>query len=82
MVLVYVHETGQLFTVRKKSKIRKQTNQVPHLTQDTILENDKNTLSRKRHTQDSLEASNFSAGDHNAARNRQNSVTKVNTRHK
>ena len=44
-------------------------NQVPHLTQDTIWENDKNT--RKHHIQESQVVSPFPAVDHKAARNRQ-----------
>ena len=37
---------------------------------------DKNT--RKRHTQESQEVSPFSAGDHKAARNRLDSIIKIN----
>ena len=44
-------------------------NRVPHLTQDTTWESDKNT--RKHHIQESQEASPFQAGDHEAAMNRQ-----------
>ena len=66
--------------VRTKAKIRNRCNQVPHLTQDTICESDKNT--RKQNTQDSQGASPFPVGDHNAAKNRQDSMTKVNTKHK
>ena len=36
--------------VRKTAKIRKRYNQVPHLTQDTTLESDKNTI--KHHKQE------------------------------
>ena len=42
-------------------------NQVPHLTQDTICESDKNT--RKHHMLESQVASPVPAGDHNASRN-------------
>ena len=63
---------------RKKVKIRNRHNQVPHLTQDTTWESDKNT--RKHHTQESQEASPFPAGDHKAAMNRQDSTT--DTKHK
>ena len=51
--------------VRKKTKIRNRYNQVPHLTQDTVRESDKNT--RKHHIQESQEVSPFPAGDHKAA---------------
>ena len=67
------------FKVRKKAKIRNRYNQVPHLTQDSTWESDKNT--RKHHTQKSLDVSPFPAGDHKAARNRQDSMTKANTKH-
>ena len=50
-------------------------NQVPHLTRDTIWEGDKNT--RKHHTNESQEVSPFPAGDHKAARNRQDNLTKT-----
>ena len=58
----------------KKAKIRNRYNQVPHLTRDTIWESDKNT--RKYHTKESQEVSLFPAGDHKAARNRQDSIIK------
>ena len=45
---------------------------VPHQTQDTTWESEKNT--RKHHTQDSQEVSPFPAGDHKAAMNRQESM--------
>ena len=66
--------------VRKKAKIRNRYdqvknryNQVPHLTQEITWESDKNT--RKHHTQESQEVSPFSAGNHKAAMNRQDSTT-------
>ena len=34
----------EIFKVRKTTKIRKQYNQVPHLTQDTTWESNKNTI--------------------------------------
>ena len=61
---------------RKKAKIRYRYNRVPHLTQGTTWECDKNT--RKHHTHESQEASPFPAGDHNAAKNRQESMTDTN----
>ena len=64
--------------VRKKAKIRNEYNQVPHLTQDTTWESDKNT--RKHLIQESQEVSPFPAGDHKAATNRQDSMT--DTKHK
>ena len=64
--------------VSKKAKIRNRYNQVPHLTQETSDESDKNT--RKHHIQESQEASPFPAGDHNAAMNRQETMT--NMKHK
>ena len=45
----------KIIRVRKQAKIRNQCNQVPHLTQDTIWETDKNT--RKHHIQESQEIS-------------------------
>ena len=65
---------------RKKARIRNRYNQVLHMTQDTIWESDKNT--RKHHRQESQEVSPFPAGDHKAARNRQDSKTRQTTKHK
>ena len=53
--------------VSKGAKIRNQYNQVPHLTQDT---NGKVTNSQLDTTNESQEASPFSAGDHKAQINR------------
>ena len=58
---------------KKKAKIRNRYNQIPHLTQDTTRESDKNT--RKHHNQESQEVSSFPAGDHKAAMNRQDGMT-------
>ena len=66
--------------VMKNAKIRNRYNQVPHHTRDTIWESDKNT--RKHHTQESQEFSPFLAGDHKAARNRQDSIMQTNWKHK
>ena len=66
------------FKVSKKAKIRVRYNQVPHLTQDTTWESDKNT--RKHHKQESQEVSPFSAGDHKAAMKKQESMK--NRKHK
>ena len=57
----------------EKAKIRARYNQVPHLTQDTTWESDKNT--RKHHIQESQDISPFQAGDHKAAMNRQDCMT-------
>ena len=58
--------------VKMKAKIRNRYNQLPHLTRDTIWESDRNT--RKHHSQESQDVSPFPAGDHKAARNRQDSI--------
>ena len=60
--------------VRKKANIRNRYIQVLQVTRDTIWESDKNT--RKHHTQENRGISPFQAGDHKAARNRQDSITK------
>ena len=64
--------------VGKETKIRNQYNQVPHLTQDTTWESDKNKI--KHHTQESQAVSPIPAGDHKAAMNRQENMT--NTKNK
>ena len=63
--------------VRKTAKIRKRYNQVPHLTQDSTWESNKNTI---KITNKSQEVSPFPAGDHRAAMNRRESMR--NKRHK
>ena len=68
-----------LYKVRKKAKIRNRYNQIPHLTQSTILESDKNT--RKHRIQESQEFSSFPAGDHKAAMNISDSMAQ-NTNYK
>ena len=62
-----------MIKVRKKAKIRNRCNQVPHHSQDTTWESDKNT--RKHHIQESQEVRSSPAGDHKAAMNRQDSMT-------
>ena len=57
--------------VRKTVKIRKRYNQVPHLTQVTTLESNKNTINI---TYKSKEVSPFPPGDHEAAMNRRESM--------
>ena len=69
----YILHTKDIVKVRKKAKIRNQYNQLPHLTQDTTWENDKNT--RKHHTKESQGVSPFPTGDHKAAMNRLDSLT-------
>ena len=59
-----------------KTQVRNLYNQLPHLTKDTVWENDKNT--RKHHIQESQEVNPFPAGDHKAARNRQDRMAKTN----
>ena len=66
-----------IFKVRKEAKIRKRYNQVPHSTQDTTWESNKNTINI---TNNSQEVSPFRAGDHKAAMNRRKSMR--NTRRK
>ena len=58
--------------VRKKATIRNQYNQVPQPTKDTTWESDKNT--KKHYTQNNKDHNPFPAGNHKAARNRQNSM--------
>ena len=53
--------------VRKRTKIRNQYNQAPHLIQDT---NGKVTTSQLDITNESQEVSPFPAGDHKASINR------------
>ena len=65
------------FKVRKEEKIRKQYNQVPHLTNDTTWESNNNTINITNKRQ---EVSAFLAGYHKAATNRRKSMR--NTRHK
>ena len=57
--------------VRKAAKIRYQYNQVPHLTQNSTRESDKNTNTTKKEQ----EVSPFPAGDYKAAMNRHKSMT-------
>ena len=65
----FAHEP-MILKERKKVKIRNQYNQVPHLTQVTIYESDK--------TQDIItyRRAKRSAGDHKAARHRQDNIVK------
>ena len=62
--------------VSKKAKIRNRCNQVPHLTQDSSMEIDKNT--RELHIQTSQEVSPFPADDYKAAMKGQESMTNTN----
>ena len=59
------------------AKIRKRYNQVPHPTQDTTLESNKNTININNKSQ---EVSPFPAGEHNASMNRRESMRNI--RHK
>ena len=66
--------------VEREAKIRNRYNQAPHLTQNTIWESDKTP--KKHNTQESQEGSPFQAGDHKAARNKKDSITTINIKHK
>ena len=66
--------------LRKKAKARNRHNQVPHLTQDTEWESDKNT--RRHHIEVSQEVSASPTGGHKAARNRHHRIVKTNTSNK
>ena len=50
-------------------------NRVPHLTQDTVWESDKDT--RKHLMQESQEVSHFSTGDHKPSRNKHDNMAKT-----
>ena len=67
------------YEVERKTKIRNLYNQEPYLTRNTMWERDKNT--RKHNTQESQEVNHFTAGDNVAARNRQDSKTKIKMTH-
>ena len=62
--------------IRKEAKIRQRYYQVPHLTQDIIWENNKNTINI---TNNIHEVRPSPAGDHKAAKNRLKSMR--NTKH-
>ena len=74
-MLVFSH--ASMVKVRKVAKVRNRYNQVPHLTQDTTWESDKNTI--KYHKQEPR-GQPFPAGDHKAAMNNRENIK--NTRHK
>ena len=59
----------------KNAKVRFGYNQMPHLTQNTMWESNKNT--RKHYIQESQEVSPFPAGDHTVARKRLDSMTEM-----
>ena len=59
--------------VRKRTKIRNQYNQAPHLTQDT---NGKVTTSQLDIKKESQDVSPFPAGDHKASTDMYESITK------
>ena len=61
--------------VSRKANIRNRYNQVPHMTQITASESDKNT--RELHIKASQEVSPFPAGIHKAAMKRQESIKKI-----
>ena len=64
--------------VRKKAKISNRCNQLPHLTQDTDWESDKNT--REHHIQGTPEVSPFLTGHHRATRKRHHRMAKTNNK--
>ena len=68
--------TGRFFAL--DPKIRKRYRHVPHLTRDTFTPYGKVTKTQENKTQESQEVSSFQAGDHKAARNSQDSITKTN----
>ena len=61
----------KIVKVSKTTKIRKRYNQIPHLTQYTTWESNKNTINI---TNKSQEVSPFPAGDHKATTNRRESM--------
>ena len=63
--MFHVSEMCMQYKVGKKAKIWNRYDQVPHMTQDTVLESDKNT--KKHQIQESQEVSPFPAGDYKAA---------------
>ena len=69
-----------IIKVGRKAKIRNLYNQVPHLTGKCKWESDKNT--RINNKQERQEVRPFLSGDHKAAKNRQDSITKTNMKHK
>ena len=74
---ITISQYHRLLKVWKKTKIRIWYNQVPHLTQDTKWESDKNT--RKHHIQESKWVSPFPTGGHKAATNRHLVLAKTDT---
>ena len=73
-----INYTETYIKVSKKAKIRNRSNQVPHPIQGTTWESDR--ITKMCNTQMCQEVSPFSAGDHKAAINRQESM--ANTKHK
>ena len=73
-------QSPRLSPTQEEGKDRETYNQIPHPTLDTIWESDKRT--RKHHIQENKEASPFTAANHKAARNRQDSILKRNTNNK
>ena len=60
-----------------KAKMRNRYNQVPHLTLNSEHHmGTRQKITRKHPTQENQEVSSFSAGNHKAARSRQDSITK------
>ena len=59
---------------------KKHRSGIDTIKEDTTWESDKNT--KKHHTQESQDVSSFPAGNHKAAMNRQESMTKPNINNK
>ena len=60
--------------IQKTARIRKQYNQVPHLSKDTKWESNKITINTKNKSQ---EVSLYPSSDHKAAVNRRESMTNI-----
>ena len=68
-------QTNKQTNKERKAKIRNLCNRVPSRTQNTIWESDLNSIIHN--TQESQEVSLFPKEDHKAARNRQDSLTRI-----
>ena len=74
-LLISVTDFKIIVKMRKKARIRNRYNRVPHQSQDTTWESDKNT--RKHHIQENQEVSSFPVGGHKVTMNRQDSITEM-----
>ena len=73
------HKNKNSFKIEKKAKIRNQYNQVP-TDPGHLMVKRKNT--RKHNTQENQEVSSLPTGDDKAGRNGQDSMRKINLKHK